>query len=171
MKEIKEVNEKKNNYLLYLLELIMALILIFATNKFLSTINFIFVIILSLIGVVELINFIMDKDGLRKNSVSLFTSVVSIWMALFIYKYGDFLFLEMLPVLISLLLFLIAASTFTKYLEYKKIAFLIVSIIYLVLGIILVFAPSSAMYTLFKIAGIYIIITIIFDIVFLIKNK
>lgn len=171
MKELKKTNEKKNNYLLYILELVVSIILIFATEKLLNTINFIFIIILSLIGVVELINYIMDKEFQKKNSAPLFAGVICIWMAIFIYKYGDFLFLQILPVLISLFLFLIAASALTKYFDYKKIAFLITSIISLVLGIILVFAPSSAMYTLFKIAGIYMMITIVLDISFLIKNK
>ncbi len=62
MKELKKTNEKKNNYLLYILELVVSIILIFATEKLLNTINFIFIIILSLIGVIELINYIMDKE-------------------------------------------------------------------------------------------------------------
>ena len=132
-------------------------------NELLSTINYLFVVIFAIISIVQIINFIMDKEYLTRNYSSMIISVMCAWMAMFIYKYGDFLFLEMLPVLVSLLLFIMATSSFTKYFDRKLTGNLIVSVISIILGVLLIFVSKSIMYILFKITGIYIFVMILLD--------
>ena len=147
----------------YLLGLVIGIVLIFATEELLSTINFLFVVIFAIIAVVQLIGFIMDKKYISRDYSSLIIGIMCIWVAMFVFKYGSFLFLEMLPVLVSLLLFIMATSSITKYFDRKITGNLIVSIISIILGILLIFVPKSIMYTLFKVVGVYIIVMIILD--------
>ena len=149
----------------YLLGIVISIILIFATEEFLSTINYLFVIIFSVVAVIKIINFIMEKEYERKEFSDMITGIMSVWIAMFIFKYGQFLFLEMLPVLVSLLLFTMAISSLIKYFNKKRKGDLIVGIISLRLGVILVFMPGNVLYICFKITGIYLLITVILDLV------
>ena len=155
----------------YLLGLVIGIVLIFATEELLSTINFLFVVIFAIIAVVQLIGFIMDKKYISRDYSSLISGIMCIWVAMFVFKYGSFLFLEMLPVLVSLLLFIMATSSITKYFDRKITGNLIVSIISIILGILLIFVPKSIMYTLFKVVGVYIIVMIILDFIDYKKNN
>ena len=155
----------------YLLGLVIGIVLIFATEELLSTINFLFVVIFAIIAVVQLIGFIMDKKYISRDYSSLIICIMCIWVAMFVFKYGSFLFLEMLPVLVSLLLFIMATSSITKYFDRKITGNLIVSIISIILGILLIFVPKSIMYTLFKVVGVYIIVMIILDFIDYKKNN
>lgn len=155
----------------YLLGLVIGIVLIFATEELLSTINYLFVVIFAIIAVVQLIGFIMDKKYISRDYSSLIIGIMCIWVAMFVFKYGSFLFLEMLPVLVSLLLFIMATSSITKYFDRKITGNLIVSIISIILGILLIFVPKSIMYTLFKVVGVYIIVMIILDFIDYKKNN
>lgn len=155
----------------YLLGLVIGIVLIFATEELLSTINYLFVVIFAIIAVVQLIGFIMDKKYISRDYSSLIIGIMCIWVAMFVFKYGSFLFLEMLPVLVSLLLFIMATSSITKYFDRKITGNLIVSIISIILGILLIFVPKSVMYTLFKVVGVYIIVMIILDFIDYKKNN
>ena len=155
----------------YLLGLVIGIVLIFATEELLSTINFLFVVIFAIIAVVQLIGFIMDKKYISRDYSSLIIGIMCIWVAMFVFKYGSFLFLEMPPVLVSLLLFIMATSSITKYFDRKITGNLIVSIISIILGILLIFVPKSVMYTLFKVVGVYIIVMIILDFIDYKKNN
>ena len=155
----------------YLLGLVIGIVLIFATEELLSNINFLFVVIFAIIAVVQLIGFIMDKKYISRDYSSLIIGIMCIWVAMFVFKYGSFLFLEMLPVLVSLLLFIMATSSITKYFDRKITGNLIVSIISIILGILLIFVPKSIMYTLFKVVGVYIIVMIILDFIDYKKNN
>lgn len=152
----------------YLLGIVMAIILMFATEEFLSTINYLFVIIFAIIAVIKIISFVMEKDYERKDYSDMVMGIMSAWIAMFIFKYGQFLFLEMLPVLVSLLLFLMGISSLTKYLSFKKTGNLILGLSSIVFGVLLIVLPASVMYICFKITGVYLLITIILD---LIDNK
>ena len=57
----------------YLLGLVIGIVLIFATEELLSTINYLFVVIFAIIAVVQLIGFIMDKkyDKKEKSNLSI----------------------------------------------------------------------------------------------------
>ena len=149
----------------YLLGIVMGIILIFATEEFLSTINYLFVVIFAVIAVIKLISFFMEKDYKKREYSDMITGVMSTWIAIFVFKYGEFLFLEMLPVLVSLLLFTMGISSLTKYLSYKRKGNLVTGIISLMLGVLLICVPGSVMYILFKITGIYLLITIILDLI------
>lgn len=155
----------------YLLGLVIGIVLIFATEELLSTINYLFVVIFAIIAVIQLIGFIMDKKYISRDYSSLIIGIMCIWVAMFVFKYGSFLFLEMLPVLVSLLLFIMATSSITKYFDRKITGNLIVSIISIILGILLIFVPKSVMYTLFKVVGVYIIVMIILDFIDYKKNN
>lgn len=155
----------------YLLGLVIGIVLIFATEELLSTINYLFVVIFAIIAVIQLIGFIMDKKYISRDYSSLIIGIMCIWVAMFVFKYGSFLFLEMLPVLVSLLLFIMATSSITKYFDRKITGNLIVSIISIILGILLIFVPKSIMYTLFKVVGVYIIVMIILDFIDYRKNN
>ena len=155
----------------YLLGLVIGIVLIFATEELLSTINYLFVVIFAIIAVVQLISFVMDKKYISRDYSSLIIGIMCIWVAMFVFKYGSFLFLEMLPVLVSLLLFIMATSSITKYFDRKITGNLIVSIISIILGILLIFVPKSVMYTLFKVVGVYIIVMIILDFIDYKKNN
>lgn len=155
----------------YLLGLVIGIVLIFATEELLSTINYLFVVIFAIIAVVQLISFVIDKKYISRDYSSLIIGIMCIWVAMFVFKYGGFLFLEMLPVLVSLLLFIMATSSITKYFDRKITGNLIVSIISIILGILLIFVPKSIMYTLFKVVGVYIIVMIILDFIDYKKNN
>lgn len=168
LEKLNDTSKKNNNIYVgegffYLIGFVLSLVLVFATSEFLSTINYLFVVIFAIVAVIELINFIMEKEYLKRNYSGLVVSIMSIWMAFFVFKYGDFLFLEMLPVLVSLLLFIMATSSFTKYFDRKLTGNLIVSVISIILGVLLIFVSKSIMYILFKITGIYIFVMILLD--------
>lgn len=167
-KTIKLENCKKKNYnvsegFYYILGLVLALVLIFATDELLSTVNYLFVVIFSIIAVIRVINFVMDKEYLKKDYSGIVMGIMCLWLALFTFKYGQFLFLELLPVLVSLLLFFMGISSLIKYFDRKVTANMIVSIISIILGIILIFVSKSVMYIFFKIIGVYIFVMIILD--------
>lgn len=165
---------KRNRYVsemfYYLIGIVLGIVLIFATSEFLNTINYLFVVIFAIISVVQIISFIMDKGYLNRDYSSLVIGVMCSWTAIFVYKYGDFLFMEMLPVMVSLLLFIMGTSSITKYLDRGVKGNLIISIISIFFGIFLIFVPKSIMYILFKVVGVYIIVMIILDFIDYKKN-
>ena len=162
-----EINKKKNYNVsegfYYILGLVLALVLIFATDELLSTVNYLFVVIFSIIAVIRVINFVMDKEYLKKDYSGIVMGIMCLWLALFTFKYGQFLFLELLPVLVSLLLFFMGISSLIKYFDRRVTANMIVSIISIILGIILIFVSKNVMYIFFKIIGVYIFVMVILD--------
>ena len=57
----------------------------------------------------------MDKKYISRDYSNLIIGIMCIWVAMFVFKYGSFLFLEMLPVLVSLLLFIMAIINVVVY--------------------------------------------------------
>lgn len=147
----------------YILGIVLSLVLIFATEELLSTVNYLFVVIFSIIAVIKIINFIMNKEYEKKDYSGVILGIMCLWLGLFTFKYGQFLFLELLPVLVSLLLFLMGVSSLIKFFNYKITANVVVAIISIILGIVLIFVPKSIMYIFFKITGIYILAMVILD--------
>ena len=173
LERIEKLEEDKKTFNIsegfyYLLGIVLSIILIFATEEFLSTINYLFVIIFSIIAVIKLINFFMEKDYEKKEYGDMITGIMSVWIAMFVFKYGGFLFLELLPVLVSLLLFIMGLSSLTKYFNKKNNGNLVIGIASLIIGVLLIVLPGDIMYICFKVTGIYLLITIILD---LIDNK
>ena len=124
---------------------------------------YLFVVIFSIIAVIRVINFVMDKEYLKKDYSGIVMGIMCLWLALFTFKYGQFLFLELLPVLVSLLLFFMGISSLIKYFDRRVTANMIVSIISIILGIILIFVSKNVMYIFFKIIGVYIFVMVILD--------
>lgn len=149
----------------YILGLVLALVLIFATEELLSTVNYLFVVIFSIIAVIRIIGFIMDKEYIKRDYSGITMGVMCLWLALFTFKYGQFLFLELLPVLVSLLLFLMGISSIIKYFDKKITANAIVGVLSIILGIILIFVSKGMMYIFFKITGVYIFVIIVLDLI------
>lgn len=147
----------------YILGIVLSLVLIFATEELLSTVNYLFVVIFSIIAVIKIINFIMNKEYEKKDYSGVILGIMCLWLGLFTFKYGQFLFLELLPVLVSLLLFLMGVSSLIKFFNYKITTNVVVAIISIILGIVLIFVPKSIMYIFFKITGIYIFVMVILD--------
>ena len=170
--EIERLENKRTNKshnvseeFYYLLGIVIGMILIFATEEFLSTINYLFVVIFAVIAVIKMINFIMEKEYLRKDYGDMIMSVMCAWLAIFVFKYGQYIFLEMVPILVSLLLFTMGISSLTKYFDYKRKGNQVMGIGSLLLGVLLITLPGSTMYIFFKITGVYLLITIILDLI------
>ena len=106
----------------YILGIVLSLVLIFATEELLSTVNYLFVVIFSIIAVIKIINFIINKEYEKKDYSGVILGIMCLWLGLFTFKYGQFLFLELLPVLVSLLLFLMGVSSLIKFFNYKIIS-------------------------------------------------
>ena len=147
----------------YILGIVLSLVLIFATEELLSTVNYLFVVIFSIIAVIKIINFIINREYEKKDYSGVILGIMCLWLGLFTFKYGQFLFLELLPVLVSLLLFLMGISSLIKFFNYKITTNVVVAIISIILGIVLIFVPKSIMYIFFKITGIYIFVMVILD--------
>ena len=64
----------------YLLGLVIGIVLIFATEELLSTINYLFVVIFAIIAVVQLIGFIMDKKYISRDYSNLIIGIMCIWV-------------------------------------------------------------------------------------------
>lgn len=162
-KDSRRYNVSEGFY--YILGLVLALVLIFATEELLSTVNYLFVVIFSIIAVIRIIGFIMDKEYIKRDYSGITMGVMCLWLALFTFKYGQFLFLELLPVLVSLLLFLMGISSIIKFFDKKITANAIVGVLSIILGIILIFVSKGMMYIFFKITGFYIFIIIVLDLI------
>lgn len=162
-KDSRRYNVSEGFY--YILGLVLALVLIFATEELLSTVNYLFVVIFSIIAVIRIIGFIMDKEYIKRDYSGITMGVMCLWLALFTFKYGQFLFLELLPVLVSLLLFLMGISSIIKFFDKKITANAIVGVLSIILGIILIFVSKSMMYIFFKVTGVYIFVIIILDLI------
>lgn len=162
-KDSRRYNVSEGFY--YILGLVLALVLIFATEELLSTVNYLFVVIFSIIAVIRIIGFIMDKEYIKRDYSGITMGVMCLWLALFTFKYGQFLFLELLPVLVSLLLFLMGISSIIKYFDKKITANAIVGVLSIILGIILIFVSKGMMYIFFKITGVYIFIIVVLDLI------
>ena len=162
-KDSRRYNVSEGFY--YILGLVLALVLIFATEELLSTVNYLFVVVFSIIAVIRIIGFIMDKEYIKRDYSGITMGIMCLWLALFTFKYGQFLFLELLPVLVSLLLFLMGISSIIKYFDKKITANAIVGVLSIILGIILIFVSKSMMYIFFKVTGVYIFVIIILDLI------
>lgn len=162
-KDSRRYNVSEGFY--YILGLVLALVLIFATEELLSTVNYLFVVIFSIIAVIRIIGFIMDKEYIKRDYSGITMGIMCLWLALFTFKYGQFLFLELLPVLVSLLLFLMGISSIIKYFDKKITANAMVGVLSIILGIILIFVLKSMMYIFFKVTGVYIFVIIILDLI------
>lgn len=153
--------EKLSQILTCALSFILGVVLIIATQNFLETLNYILVCLFALIGLMQCIRFLVNKEYQTKTYTNLFMGVTFIWLALFIYVYYSMIVI-ILPIIFSLYAFIMFVTHLIKYFEQpknnRKYPKLVLAIISLILGLILMFRPTLTVYTYFKITGIYVLI-------------
>ncbi len=160
------VKEKKVGGFSFLLAFILSIaigcVLLFATDSFLLTINYLLVSIFAIIGVIEIISFLVSKSYKYDNYFNLIIGVVSIWLALFIYVYYTIL-LVFLPIMFSLYAFVMGTITLVKFFRDKEIKnnwfYFIISLVSYLIGILLLFKPIFSIDIYLKVIGVYVIVS------------
>ena len=152
-----------NLLLISALYLILGIIFIAATEELIKTFNYILVCLCAIIAVIQLINFFVNKKYKDNNFTDLLLAVIFIWVSLILYVYYGFM-INILPILFSLYLFVMACEMFSKYINskenpnIKRGKYIIMSIISIIVGLLLIFNPGAAIYTYLKITGVFLII-------------
>ena len=150
---------------------ILGIVLIAATNELIKTFNYILVSICAIIGVLQIINFLITKKYKENDYNDLLIAVIFIWVSLILYVYYGFM-LNILPILFSLYLFVMSIDMLSKYINLKNPKNLILCILAIILGLLLIFNPGSVILTYLKITGIYlVIVSILFFIEYLKERK
>lgn len=159
-----------NLLLTFILTLLFGIILVFETNEFLVTINYVIVAILSIIGVIEIISYIYSKGYKENEYYGLIMGVICIWLALLFYLYYTTIIL-FLPIVLSLYAFIIGIISIIKYINKKNIIYIITTILSFLIGISLMFTPYFTLDVYIKIAGVYIMYSSIIYILDLRRSK
>ena len=150
---------------------ILGIVLIAATNELIKTFNYILVSICAIIGVLQIINFLITKKYKENDYNDLLIAVIFIWVSLILYVYYGFM-LNILPILFSLYLFVMSIDMLAKYINLKNPKNLVLCILAIILGLLLIFNPGSVILTYLKITGIYlVIVSILFFIEYLKERK
>ena len=160
-----------NNLLVtFILTLLFGIILLFETNEFLVTINYVIVSILLIIGVIEIISYIYSKAYKENIYYGLVMGVICIWLALFFYlHYVNILLL--LPIILSLYAFIVGLIAIIKFINIKSIVYIITAMLSFILGIALMFTPFFTLEIYIKVSGIYLIYSSIICLFEYIANK
>lgn len=143
--------------LVCILYFILGVVLIGATDDFLKTFNYIVVIICAIIGVLQVINFFINKKYKDNSYNDLLISVVFIWVSLVLYVYYSFIII-ILPILFSLYMFMIGLEMLVRYINLKDKKYLILSLVAILVGLLLIFNPGSVIFIYLKVAGVYLIL-------------
>ena len=152
-----------NIFLTSILSMVLGIILIVATSDILTVFNYIFVCIFGIIGVVQMLGFVMGNDYLQNDYNRLILGIVFIWLAFIMYVYY-MMIINILPIIFSLYLFIMGAFMIIRYFTEKKMLgiksnkYLILGIISIVVGVLLIFEPWFGVYTYLKITGINVIL-------------
>lgn len=149
-----------------ILYFVLGILFICATTDLIKTFNYILICVCAVIGVVQIISNIFNKE---KKQTNLIIGIIFIWAALILYaNYGY----NILPILFSLYLFIITTSFFQKAKEEENTRW--INIIFgvgaIVTGLLLIFAKESAIFTYLKVTGIYLIIVSVYPLIEYIKN-
>ena len=81
------LNYFKNNIMLtFIITMLFGLVLIFQTQEFLLTINYVIVAIFSIVGVVQIISYIFSKAYKNNSYYGLIMGVTCIWIAITFYQ-------------------------------------------------------------------------------------
>lgn len=170
-----EKESSLSTILISILYLILGIVFLAATEELIKTFNYILVCICAIIGVLQLISFFINKKYKNNNYLDLLIAVIFIWVSLILYVYYGFM-INILPILFSLYLFVMASDMIVKYLNSKNIIninrkkYLILALIAIIVGLLLIFNPGSVIYTYLKITGIYLIIVAILNFLEYIKS-
>ena len=149
-----------------ILYFLLGVLFICTTEELIKTFNYILICVCAVIGVVQIISNIFNKD---KKQFNLIIGIIFIWAALILYaNYGY----NILPILFSLYLFIITANFFQKAKEEKNTKWIniIFGIGAVITGLLLIFAKESAIFTYLKVTGVYLIIVAIYPLIEYIKN-
>lgn len=146
-----------------LLYFVLGIVFLAATEELIKTFNYVLVCICAIIGVIQLIQFFINKKYKDGNYTDLLLAVVFIWVSLILYVYYGFM-INILPILFSLYLFVMACDMFVKYLQMKDIEginrkkYLILFFVALVIGLLLIFNPGGIIFIYLKITGVYLVV-------------
>lgn len=159
-----------NSILISTLYFILGVVLIAATNELIKTFNYILVSICAIIGVLQIISFIINKKYKNNDYNDLLIAVIFLWVSLILYVYYGFM-INILPILFSLYLFVMSIDMISKYINNKNKTNLVLCIIAIIVGLLLIFNPGEAILIYLKITGIYLVIVSILNLVELINKK
>lgn len=149
--------------LIGLLYFVLGIVFLAATEELIKTFNYVLVCICAIIGVIQLIQFFMFKKYQDNNYTDLLLAVVFIWVSLILYVYYGFM-INILPILFSLYLFIMACDMLVKYIQMKSVdgvnrrKYLILFLIALLIGLLLIFNPGGVIYTYLKVTGVYLVV-------------
>ena len=155
-------NNRLNNVLIGLLYFVLGVVFIGATSELIRTFNYILVSICAFIGVLQGISYFVGKKYQSGNYTDLLIAVVFIWVSLILYVYYGFM-INILPILFSLYLFIMAVSLMIRYIELsdksdkKKNLYVIFSLVAILIGLLLIFNPGGFIFTYLRVTGIYLI--------------
>ena len=169
---------KENGFsalLVTILYFILGIVFIAATDELIKTFNYVLVCICAIIGVMQLIQFLVNKKYQDNNFSDLLLAVVFIWVSLILYVYYGFM-INILPILFSLYLFVMACDMLVKYIQLKdnlkvnRKKYLILAILAILVGVLLVFNPGSFIFIYLKITGVYLVVVAMLYFMDYIKN-
>lgn len=152
-----------SSILVGLLYFVLGVVFLAATEELIKTFNYVLVCICMIIGIMQLLQFFMNKKYRDNNYTDMFIAIVFIWVSLILYVYYGFM-INILPILFSLYLFIVACNMFIKYIELKDVIginrgkYLILFLVALAIGLLLIFNPGSMIFTYLKVTGVYLIV-------------
>ena len=148
--------------LISVLYFVLGVIFIAATDELLTTFNYILVSICAIIGVLQILHSLFGKKG-KNDTSELLIGVVFIWVSLVLYVYYRIM-INILPILFSLYLFIMAVDLISKYVQYKEVVnvkrgkYFILGLLAIIIGLLLIFNPGDAIYVYLKVTGVYLIL-------------
>ncbi len=156
-------DNKLSSVLIGVLYLVLGIVFIACTEELLITFNYILVSICLIIGVIQILTFIFGKKYKNDSYGTLLVGVIFIWVSLILYVYYGFM-INILPILFSLYLFVMASDMVYKFSKYngvvnvKRGKYLILAFTSIVVGLLLIFNPGSVILTYLKVTGGYLVI-------------
>ena len=146
-----------------LLYFVLGVVFLAATSELIKTFNYVLVSICAIIGVIQLIQFFMNKKYKDGNYTDLLLAVVFIWVSLILYVYYGFM-VNILPILFSLYLFVMACDMLVKYINMNEVVginrskYLILCLVAVIIALLLIFNPGSSIFVYLKITGVYLVL-------------
>ena len=142
---------------------VLGILFLAATGELIRTLNYVLVCICAIIGVIQFIQFFMNKKYKDGNYTDLLLAVVFIWVSLILYKYYTVM-INVLPILFSLYLFVMACDMLIRYINLKDVVdvnrkkYLILGLMAIAIGLLLIFNPGEVIMVYLKVTGIYLVL-------------
>lgn len=149
-----------SGFLVGILYFVLGVVFLAATEELIKTFNYILVCICAILGVIQMIQFFIQKKYQNYQYTDLLIAVVFIWVSLILYVYYGFM-INILPILFSLYLFIMACDMLVKFFsmkDTKRKKYLLLALVAIIVGLLLIFNPGGVIYTYLRITGIYLII-------------